>query len=190
MRNLLLVLIIAILAPSISLAQKIAYADVNAILSVMPENEKTNEDLQIYATGLQKRLDDLKAQLDGIVKEFNTVLASGDTAKALEIQKQALEGDKQVKQAAQQSEQQLAQKRGELLQPTLTRIRTAMEAVSKKDGFDYVLNSVDGSGTSIVLWGPEGHDITRKVVDELGIELKDPNASEDAAPAQGGKKKK
>jgi hypothetical protein len=50
------------------------------------------------------------------------------------------------------------------------------------------MNSVDGSGTSIVLWGPEGADITRAVVDELGIEL------EESAPASeekaGGKKKK
>src|SRR5690606_29366722 len=121
----------------------------------------------------------------------NKVLAAGDTAKALEYQQKGLELDKQLQQGTAAAEQQLAQKRGELLQPVLQRIRTAMEAVAKKKGFQYVMNSVDGSGTSIVLWGPEGHDITREVVTELGIKLEgqDGGATQ-PAPAQDPKKKK
>lgn len=189
MKNLLLTLLTVAVTCSASFAQKVAYADINAILSVMPENKKINEDLQIYGTGLQKRLDDMKGQLDGIVEQFNKVLAAGDTAKALELQQQGMEGDKQVREAAAQAEQQLGQKRGELLQPVLQKIRGAMEAVSKEKGFDYVLNSVDGSGTSIVLWGPEGHDITRAVVDKLGIKLEGQENTQ-PAPTQEPKKKK
>lgn len=186
MKKLLLAAIITTASATGSIAQNIGYADVNAILSVMPENKKINEDLQIYGTGLQKRVDDMKSQLDLIVKQFNEVLATGDTARALEIQKQGIEGDKQLQEAAKTADQQLGQKRGELLQPVLDRIRVAMEAVAKKKGFDYVLNSVDGSGTSIVLWGPDGHDITRAVVEELGIKLE--GATEEKPAAE--KKKK
>ena len=105
-----------------------------------------------------------------------------------EFQKQGIEFDKQLQQANAQAEQQLAQKRGELLQPVLTRIRAAMEKVAKSKGFEYVINSVDGSGTSIVLWGPDGADITMEVVTELGIKLEQQGQP---APAQdSGKKKK
>jgi outer membrane protein len=175
MKNLLMALIAITITTTSSMAQNIGYADVNAILSVMPENKKINDDLQIYGTGLQKRVDDIKAQLDGLVKQFNTVLAAGD---------------KQLKEAAQAAEQQLAQKRNELLQPVLSKMRGAMEIVAKKKGFDYILNSVDGSGTSIVLWGPEGHDVTRAIVDELGIKLEGDESAPAAAPAEKGKKKK
>lgn len=189
MKNTLLILAFICASAASSFAQKIAFADVNAILSVMPENKKTNEDLQIYATGLQKRLDDMKGQLDGLAQQFQQVLAAKDTAKALEIQAQAIEGEKVIQQASAKSEQQLAQKRSELLQPALKRIREAMEAVAKKEGFDYVLNSVDGSGTSSLLWGPEGSDITRKVVAQLGIKLE--GEEDQTAPAkEKGKKKK
>lgn len=161
-------------------AQKMAHADINAILSVMPENKKINEDLQIYATGLSKRVQDMKTQLDMAVEQFNKVLSAGDTAKAVEIQQQGLELDKQLQQASAQADQQLAQKRGELLQPVLNRIREAMKKVATAKGYEYVLNSVDGAGTSIVLWAPDGADITRAVVDELGIKLEDaPASSED-----------
>lgn len=168
-------------------AQKVAFADVNAILSVMPENERINEDLKIYATGLQKRLDDKKAQLEQLSQQFQQALAAKDTARALEIQQQAIQGDKELQQTQQQSEQQLAQKRNELLEPVLDKIGTAMEAVAKKEGFDYVLNSTDGSGTSILLWGPDGVNISRKVVEELGVKLE---AQQPAEPAKEGKKKK
>jgi len=188
MKNLLLAITLLLAGTTVASAQKMAHADINAILSVMPENEKINGDLQIYATGLSKRVEDMKAQLDAIVKQFNQVLAAGDTAKAVEIQKQGIEVDKKLQETSQQAEQQLAQKRSELLQPVLERIRTAMKTVATSKGYDYVLNSVDGAGTSIVLWGPEGADITRAVVAELGIKLE--GAEEQAAPAEEGKKKK
>lgn len=188
MKNLILSLILIMATSTLSMAQKFAHADINAILSVMPENEKLNEDLKIYATGLSKMIDDKKTQLDMLVEQFNKVLAAGDTAKAVELQKQGLELDKGLQQSSQQAEQQLAQKRSELLQPVLQRIRTSMEKVAKSKGYEYVLNSVDGSGTSIVLWGPEGSDITRAVVDDLGIKLEGAPAAPVQEPA--GKKKK
>ena len=188
MKNLILSLILIMATSTLSMAQKFAHADINAILSVMPENEKLNEDLKIYATGLSKMIDDKKAQLDMLVEQFNKVLAAGDTAKAVELQKQGLELDKGLQQSSQQAEQQLAQKRSELLQPVLQRIRASMEKVAKSKGYEYVLNSVDGSGTSIVLWGPEGSDITRAVVDDLGIKLEGAPAEPVQEPA--GKKKK
>ncbi|MCF8256850.1 MAG: OmpH family outer membrane protein [Flavobacteriales bacterium] len=161
-------------------AQKIAYADINAIIGVMPENEKVNEDLKIYATGLQKGLDDIRAQQELYAKKFQQALAKKDTATAVGIQEKAIEGDKQLQEATAKAEQQLQQKRGEMMQPALTRIRTAMETISKRDGYTYVLNSIDGAGTSVVLYGPEENNITMKLVDELGIKLE---GRQDAAPA-------
>lgn len=189
MKNLIAVTLLLFVGTSVASAQKMAHADISGILSVMPDNEKINQDLQIYATGLSKRVEDMKAQLDGAVKQFNQVLATGDTAKALEIQKQGMEMDKEIQQAAQQAEQQLAQKRNDLLKPVLDKIRAAMEKVAKQKGYDYVLNSVDGAGTSIVLWGPNEADITRAVVEELGIDLEG-NDQGNGAPAEGAKKKK
>ena len=186
MKHLLMALIAITITTTSSMAQNIGYANVNGIFSLMPETKKMNEDLQIYATGLQKRVDDIKAQLDGLVKQFNTVLAAGDTAKAVELQQQGMEGDKQLNEAAQSAEQQLGQKRNELSRPISDKILGAMESVAKKKGFDYILNSVDGSGISIVLVGPEGHDVTRAIVDELGINLEDA----EGAPAANDKNKK
>ncbi|MCB9186145.1 MAG: OmpH family outer membrane protein [Flavobacteriales bacterium] len=176
-----LITICFVVATTMSFAQKVAHADINAILSVMPENQKINEDLRIYATGLSKMVDDKKAQLEIVVEQFNQTLGRGDTLKAIELQKKGLELDKDYQQSGAQADQLLQQKRNELMQPVLTRIRAAMETVAKKGGYECVLNSVDGAGTSVVLWSPQGTDITRAVVEELGIELK---KSEPATPSE------
>lgn len=189
MKKTLFTISILFFAFGASYAQKMAHANVNAILAVMPENKKINEDLQIYATGLSKRVEDTKNQLDAVVQQFNKALEGGDTAKAVELQKQGIELDKALQQTNAQAEQQLAIKRDELLQPVLNRIQEAMKKVATSKGYEYVMNSVDGSGTSIVLWGPEGTDITRAVVDELGIELEE-QAPSGQGESEGGKKKK
>ncbi len=173
-------------------AQKIAYADINAIIGVMPENEKVNEDLQIYAIGLQKRLDDLRGQQEQFGQQFQRALAAKDTATAIGIQEKAIELDQQIQQSSQQAERQLQQKRAEMMQPALDRIKKALETIAKRDGFAYILNSVDGSGTSSVLYGPDEHNVTMKLVEELGIKLEGQQPAPSApaaAPAEGGKKK-
>lgn len=175
--------------PFLASAQKIAYADINAIIGVMPENEKVNEDLQIYATGLSKRLDDLKAQQELFGQQFQKALAAKDTASALKIQEKAIEGEKQLQEETRKAEQQLQQKRGEMMRPALDRIRKAMEAIAKRDGFEYILNSIDGAGTSAVLYGPDENNITMKLVKELGIKLEGMDDSAPAAPADDKKKK-
>jgi outer membrane protein len=187
------VLIVAVFTmPIISFAQKIAYADINALIGVMPENKKVNADLEIYATGLSKRLDDLKAQQEVYGQQFQKALAAKDTATAIQIQEKAIEGDKTLQEASKQAEQQLQQKRAEMMQPALDRIRKAMETIAKRDGYEYILNSIDGAGTSVVLYGPEGNNITMKLVAELGIELEgaEKQSTPSATPATEEKKKK
>jgi outer membrane protein len=183
-----LALVIMVMStPLMSLAQKIAYADVNAIIGVMPENKKVGEDLKIYATGLQKPLDDMKAEQEVLGKQFQKALSAKDTATALQIQEKALEIDKKLQEASRLAEQQLQQKRSEMMQPALDRIRKALDAVRKRDGYSYILNSIDGAGTTIVLSGPEEDNVTLKLVKELGIELE---GQDSAAPAPAPEKKK
>lgn len=190
MKKVILALAVAA-APFLTHAQKIAYADINAIIGVMPENEKVNADLQIYATGLSKKLEDLRAQQELFSQQFQKALAAKDTATAIGIQEKAIENEKTLQEETQKAERQLQQKRVEMMQPALDRIRKAMETIAKRDGFTYILNSVDGAGTSAVLYGPEDHNVTMKLVDELGIKLEGREPAQPApAPAEGGDKKK
>lgn len=153
-------------------AQKIGYTNVNAVLSVMEDTKAMNADLQTYQLGLQKRLEDMQNQLNYLYSEYQKKAQKGaDTTGigALTTTITKLDGD--LKATQQVSEQQLAAKRAELLDPIVLKIEKALDVVKEKGKYDFILNSVDGSGTSIILRGPESNDITKDLLDELGVKL-------------------
>ena len=183
----LLTLIIASL-PILTLAQsKIGYTNVNAVLSVMPETKAMNEDLQTYSLGLQKRLEDMNNQLNYLYAEYQKKTKGADTVGLGKLTGTITALDADIKATQQVSERQLANKRQELLSPIVEKLEMAMDAVREKGGYDFILNSVDGSGTSIVLRGPESADITKDLLTELKIEFKE--QAPQAAPATEEKKK-
>ena len=60
-----------------------------------------------------------------------------------------------------------------MLDPIIKKLQTEIKALSEAEGYDYVLNTVDGSGVSIILHGPEEHDLTKKLMTRLGIKIPD-----------------
>ena len=74
-----------------------------------------------------------------------------------------------LKEAA-EADQKLLKKRQELMKPILQRLDENLKYLADGEGYDYILNSVDGNGVTIVLRGPEEHDLTEKLMKKLGIE--------------------
>ncbi len=187
MKSLLTLLIAAL--PILTLAQsKIGYTNVNAVLSVMPESKAMNQDLQTYSLGLQKRLEDMNKQLNYLYAEYQKKAKGPDTTGIGQLTATITKLDADVKATQQVSERQLNDKRQELLAPIVEKVELALDAVREKGGYDFILNSVDGSGTSVVLRGPAANDITKALLSELGIELKQDQSQ--SVPAQDSDKKK
>jgi outer membrane protein len=190
MKTLLTLIITAL--PILSFAQsKIGYTNVNAVLSVMPESQAMNQDLETYSLGLQKRLEDMNNQLNYLYSEYQKKTKGPDSSGIGQLTATITKLDADVKATKQVSERQLNEKRQELLAPIVNRVELALDAVREKGGYDFILNSVDGSGTSVVLRGPASNDITKALLDELGIELKQEQPQAAPAPTkESGKKKK
>jgi outer membrane protein len=167
-------------AGSVQAQFKLGYADINGIMGVMPEREKINEDLQTYALGLQKMLEDVKAQRESAVEKYQAKTQAKDTTGLGAITNQAITADQNFQKASQQAEGRLAEKRAELMKPVVERVEKAIAEIAKEGGYTYILNSVDGSGTSNILFGPPTDNVTLKVVAKLGIKLE---GQDQAAPA-------
>lgn len=187
MKSLLTLLIAAL--PILSFAQsKIGYTNVNAVLSLMPESQAMNEDLQTYSLGLQKRLEDMNNQLNYLYAEYQKKTKGPDSSGIGQLTATITKLDADVKATQQVSERQLSEKRQELLAPIVDKVELALDAVKEKGGYDFILNSVDGSGTLVVLRGPASNEITKALLDELGIELKQEKPA--VAPSKSSKKEK
>jgi outer membrane protein len=186
----LITLIITIL-PILSFAQsKIGYTNVNSVLSVMPESQVMNQDLETYSLGLQKRLEDMNNQLNYLYSEYQKKTKGPDSSGIGQLTATINKLDGDFKATKRISERQLKEKRQELLAPIINKVELALDAVREKGGYDFILNSVDGSGTSVVLRGPASNDITKALLDELGIELKQDQPQAQPAKESGKKKKK
>ncbi|RMG21612.1 MAG: OmpH family outer membrane protein [Bacteroidetes bacterium] len=155
-----------------SFAQKIGYANVDLILVYMPETKSMNQTLQTYQQKLGEQLQSKQQYAQSKLQEYQAKAQNGATEEELKpLQEELIRLDEEIKKAAADADQKLLKRRQELLQPITEKLGNAIKAVATEQGFDYVLNTVDGSGVSLVLHGPEGNDITETVMRKLGIQL-------------------
>lgn len=172
MKNLFLLSIMVLGLTLTSVAQKIGYVNVDLVLLYMPETKTMEQQLQTYRQKLGEQLQkkqeyyQLKLQ-EGQQKAANG--ASEEDLKPLGDELQKLQAE--IQEEATKADQQLLKKRQDLLSPITEKLGKAIKDVAAAEGYDYILNTVDGSGVSLVLHGPEGNDLTKTIMTKLGIQI-------------------
>ena len=78
---------------------------------------------------------------------------------------------KELQTESAQAERRLAEKQAELMTPITEKLEKAVKDVSEGAGYNVVLNRTDGSGVSIVLYGPPERNLTKQIMQKLGIKL-------------------
>ena len=162
-----------ILGSSVSLsAQKIGFANLEAIIALHPDMKKVNESLNTFGTKLQEQL---KIKQDYAQMKYNEFLekqqagASEEELTPLGEELQKLQGE--IQQASIDSQQKMADRRQDEMTPVFDLVQDALDKLAVEEGFDIVLNAVDGTGLSFVLYGPEDRNLTKKLMERLGIEI-------------------
>lgn len=167
-----------LLQPCRALAQdKIAYANLDLIISLMPETKTIAKDLDTLGRQLAKDLDAKQSAAEAKAKEARDKAAGGAAEKDLakfRTDLQKMEED--LRKGAENADEQLARKRADALKPVFEKLEKTIEEVAKANGYTFVLNSMDGEGNSIVLYGADGRDITDKILGKMGIPMPKPSA--------------
>jgi len=176
-RTLILTSIIFLGLAATAFAQKIGYANVDLILVYMPETKTMNQQLQTYQLKLREQLQKKQEYAQLKLQEAQEKQQNGATEEELKPLSEELQKlDQELQEEAAKADQKLGRKRQELLGPITEKLGKAIKDIANAEGYDYVLNTVDGSGVSLVLHGPEANDITQVVMKKLGIEI--PTAGE------------
>ncbi len=159
---------------TLSFSQKIGYADLEIILAYMPESKVMEEQLKVYEKQLEKKLKVNQSYYEEKYNELIEKAEAGAPADEIKQMEAALiKIQNELKQAGMNADRKLSQKRMELLTPILDKLQDAMDTVSEAEGYVYVLNKIDGSGASIILKGPKEHDLTKRIMRQLGIKIDD-----------------
>jgi outer membrane protein len=159
---------------------KIGYANIEAILVRMPETQKMNQDIQVYEKKLVEDLQSRQQYLQTIYAEYQEMVApyqqggQPPESEAAAIQKkeeEIVDLEKTIREKQNEAQQKIMARRQEKMQPIVQKIQAQIDEIAAAENYDYIFNTVDGSGVSILLHGPKDHDLTMRLMKRLGIEV-------------------
>jgi len=162
-------LAIALLVPSMALAQKIAFVDTKYILDQMPDYAAAQQELDHQSGVWQKEIDERWNQIKRMRDAYNAeaILLTEDMkrTRAEDIEKKEREA-RELQKKRFGVEGDLFKKRQELVQPIQDRI---YEAVKEVAGTSYVaIFDIGGMGNN-VLYASDKYDKSDSVLRKLGI---------------------
>ena len=157
-----LVLMLMLLAPMTMMAQKFGKVNTQTIMQALPDVAKANGELE----ALQKQKDnELKAMQEEFQRKADEYQKGASTMNATAKQQKEteLQGlNQKIQQAYQDGQQELQKKNNELMQPIVTKVRTAIDAVGKAGNYTYIFDE----GAAIYT-GSNVVDVTKEVQSKI-----------------------
>lgn len=163
------VLVLMVLALGISFGanaqgQKIGYVDSQAIIDMMPEGAKIQQDLQAYYSELQAQLQAMGTEYQNKVRDYQANEATMSNILRQSKEKEIMDLQNRIQEFQAGAEADLAAKQEELSKPMLDKIKAAIDDVLKAKGLAYVFEK-----TVILSIGDSAIDITADVKTKLGL---------------------
>jgi outer membrane protein len=161
-----LILVSALMASGTVHAQgKIGYISTEELISVMPETQKADSNLQQYRGALIQNAQDKQSTLETAIEKFNkdstTMSNSVKDVKRSELQKMLTD----LQSEDQRIQQQLQQRQQELIAPINKKAFDAIQAVAKETGYTYIFEK------NALLVAPPADDVLPLVAKKLNIKL-------------------
>lgn len=157
-----LLLMIMLMAPLATFAQKFGTVNTQTIMQALPELAKINGELQAqqktYENDLKSMQDELMRQNEAYEKGKSTMNATAQQQKEQELQTLY----QKIQQTYQDNQQALQKKQQELMQPVYTKIRNAIDNVGKAGGYTFIFEE----GVALYT-GAAVEDVTSKVQAEI-----------------------
>ena len=156
------ILMLMLLAPMTMMAQKFGKVNTQAIMQSMPEVSKANGELEAqqkqYANDLQAMQNELQRKSEEYQKNQSTMNATKQKETVTELQNMY----NKIQQTYQDNQKALQDKSNELMQPILTKVRNAINAVGQAGGYTYIFE--EGAA---IFTGANVKDVTAEVQAKL-----------------------
>ena len=169
MKKIILVFSLALMSVSVFAQSKIGTIDAEYIINQMPEMTEVTAGLQTYNQELQTNLESTVAKFETLVKDYreNSETFTEEEKKTKESDIISLEND--IKSFRQKAQVMIQMKRNDLTQPLYEKINTAMLEIIEEENFTQIFHA----GGNTLAYSAEEYDITVKVLEKLGIEVKE-----------------
>ena len=145
---------------------KIGHVDSGAIMEIMPERAKIEQDLQVYAAELQSELQAMGAEYQSKYQDYQANKATMSNLIRQSKEKEIVDLETRISEFQNSAEMAMQSKQLELLNPLIEKVQNAVNAFGKEKGFTYILDKATGT---IVFIGDNAIDITADVKAKLGL---------------------
>ena len=149
--------------------QKIGYVDTEYVLNQMPEYATVQQTLDKLEQKWRQEIQQKQTEVKKLEREFEArelLYTEEERARKQDAIEQARAEVQQLRQKYFGPEGELYSRQKRLMRPLQERILKATENVATADGYDYV---VDKKGETLFLYAQEEHDLSDRVLRELGI---------------------
>ncbi|WP_258096438.1 OmpH family outer membrane protein [Salinibacter sp. 10B] len=151
--------------------QKIGYVDTEYVLNNMPEYATIQQKLDKLEQKWRKEIEQGRQKVETLEQEFEArelLYTEEERKRRQQAIQQARTKVEQLRQQYFGPEGELYTRQKELMRPLQERILEATERVATADGYDYV---VDQKGDALFLYARDEHDLSDRVLLELGINV-------------------
>ena len=133
-----------------------------------------NKEIEAYSQTLNEQIIAKQEYYQSLLQDYYEKEQQGYAESLLQSMRDQITAlEQEIQFDAAQADAKLAAMTNQKLQPITDKIIEAINKVYEEEGYTYIFNSADGTGNSIVLKGPEGENLTYRILDELGVKLEE-----------------
>lgn len=151
--------------------QKIGYVDTEYVLDQMPEYATVQQELDQLEDKWRTEIKEKRKEVQALEQEFEARELLYTEQERAQKQAEIENARTEVEQLRQQyfgPEGELYSRQQRLMRPLQERILEATESVATSEGYDFV---VDKKGETLFLYAEDEHDLSDRVLRELGINV-------------------
>ena len=168
MRKVITVLFATLLISGMGFSQtnaKFGYIDSNKILTEMPQTDSLQKELKNYADYLDQQMQTMGQEYQKKVQDYQQNVAGMSDLIRQTKEKEITDLQQRIQAFQSSADQDLQKKQQELFSPLIQRVKDAITAVGKENGYNYIMDV----GTGAVVYY-EGDDVSALVKKKLGVQ--------------------
>ena len=164
MKNLLFLILASTLALTDAAAQRFGHLDAQGILLTLPERADAQASIEAAAAEYETEVTRMRSELETKFADYQAKVSTWPDAIRQQKERELQQLDAGLQEFGATIQNDLAQMEPQLLAPMIERVRNAIEAVGKEQGFTYIFDI----STGVTVYNG-GEDVTDLVKTKLGM---------------------
>ena len=154
--------------------QKIGTANVEYILSNLPEMKKLESDIKVYEQQLKTQLDSKTAEYQRKLDEYQRGVESGMLLPSIRAdkEKELMMLQQSIQDFERTAQEDLQSKYLSMLEPITEKVQASIDKVAAANNYTYIITTnIQYSGDKIILYSKykDAYDISSLVLKDLGV---------------------